>query len=422
MRKKNIIGMVLAGGRVDELSVLTARRPKSAMPMWGMYRIIDFVLTNMMHAGIEVVGVLSQYRPYSLITHLAKGEPWDYVGRSRELRILSPFKGAEDSDWYKGTADALYQNVNFIERFSSELILVASGDHVYSMDYRPMLEQHLATGAELTIAFKRVPREQAHLYGTAVLDATGRVVTYEEKAKEPKGDLASLTVYAFNAHSLIERLRENAQEGTTFQIYSEIIPRMVQEKAKVFGFVFDGYWQYARTLDAYFSTNMDILGDRPPDLASWRVRTNLDPGTMGDPPPALFRMAADVKSSAICRDAILEGTVERSVISPSVTIERGAIVRDSVIMHRCRIEEGAVVDRVILDKNVRVGRKACVGWGVVVPNEKHPNSLSSGVTIVGKGSTLPPEIRIGRGCILAPDMTESHFSTPEIPSGAMVIP
>jgi glucose-1-phosphate adenylyltransferase len=422
MRKKNIIGMVLAGGRVDELSVLTARRPKSAVPMWGMYRIIDFVLTNMMHAGIEVVGVLSQYRPYSLITHLAKGEPWDYVGRSRELRILSPFKGAEDSDWYKGTADALYQNLNFIDRFNPHLVLVASGDHVYSMDYRPMLKQHLATGAELTIAFKRVPREQAHLYGTAVLDETGRVVTYEEKAKEPKGDLASLTVYVFNAQSLAERLRENAREGTTFQIYSEIIPRMVQEKAKVFGFVFNEYWQYARTLDAYYSTNMDILGDHPPDLASWRVCTNTDPGTMGDPPPALFRPTTRVKSSVICCDAIVEGTVERSVVSPSVTIERGATIRDSVIMHRCRIEEGAVVDRVILDKNVRVGRKACVGWGVVVPNEKHPNSLSSGVTIVGKGSTLPPEIRIGRGCILPPDMTESHFSTAEIPSGATVMP
>jgi len=422
MSKKNLIGMVLAGGRVDELSVLTAGRPKSAVPMWGMYRIIDFVLTNMMHAGIEVVGVLSQYRPYSLITHLAKGEPWDYVGRSRELRILSPFKGAEDSDWYKGTADALYQNLNFIERFNPQLVLVASGDHVYSMDYRPMLKQHLATGAELTIAFKRVPREQAHLYGTAVLDEARRVVTYEEKAKEPQGDLASLTVYAFNARSLAERLRENAREGMTFQIYSEIIPRMVQEKAKVFGFAFDGYWQYARTLDAYYSTNMDILDEDPPDLASWQVRTNTDPGTMGDPPPALFRPAARVKSSVICCDAIVEGTVEHSVISPGVRIERGAIVRDSVIMHRCRIEESAVVDRAILDKNVRVRTRACVGWGPVVPNEQHPRSLSSGVTIVGKGSTVPPEIRIGRGCILAPDMTESHFFAPEIASGATVMP
>jgi glucose-1-phosphate adenylyltransferase len=422
MSTKSIIGMVLAGGRVDELAVLTASRPKSAVPMWGMYRIIDFVLTNMMRAGIEVVGVLSQYRPYSLITHLARGEPWDYVGRAREFRILSPFKGAEDSDWYKGTADALYQNINFIERFDPQLVLVASGDHVYSMDYRPMLEQHRATGAELTIAFKRVPREQAHLYGTAVLDPAGRVVTYEEKARAPQGDLASLTVYVFKARSLAERLRENAQEGVTFQIYSEIIPRMVQEKAKVFGFLFDEYWQYARTLDAYYSTNLDILGENPPDLASWQVRTNTDPGTMGDPPPALFRRAARVKSSVVCCHTLIEGSVEHSVISPGVTIARGAVVRDSVIMHRCRIEAEAVVDRAILDKDVRVGRKACVGWGPVIPNETYPNSLSSGVTIVGKGAAVPPDIRIGRGCILAPGLTESHFSAPDIASGATVMP
>jgi len=154
---KTIVSMVLAGGRVDELLVLTAKRPKSALPMWGMYRIIDFVLSNLMRAGIEVVGVLSQYRPYSLITHLANGEPWDYVGRSRALRILSPFQGAEVSDWYKGTADALYQNLAFIERYDPDLVLVASGDHVYAMDYRPMLKQHLATGADLTIALKPVP-------------------------------------------------------------------------------------------------------------------------------------------------------------------------------------------------------------------------------------------------------------------------
>src|SRR3974377_38748 len=166
---KEIVSMVLAGGRVDELLVLTAKRPKSALPMWGMYRIIDFALSNLMRSGIEVIGVLSQYRPPSLITHLSNGEPWDYVGRARALRILSPFKGADDSDWYKGTADAIYQNLNFIERYAQALVLIVSGDHVYSMDYRPMLKQHLDTGADLTIAFKRAPRAQAHLYGTAVL-------------------------------------------------------------------------------------------------------------------------------------------------------------------------------------------------------------------------------------------------------------
>ncbi len=419
---KKIVGMVLAGGRVDELLVLTAKRPKSALPMWGGYRIIDFVLSNMMHAGVEVVGVLSQYRPYSLITHLANGEPWDYVGRSRALRILSPFKGAEDSDWYKGTADALYQNLNFIDRYGPELVLVASGDHVYAMDYRPMLRQHLATGADLTMALKRVPRDQAHLYGTAVLDEWGQVVNYQEKVQNPEGDLASLTVYIFNTGCLVERLKQNAREGKSFQIYSEIIPWMVEEKARVFGYVFDGYWQYARTLDTYYSTNMDILADDAPDLSTWRVRTNPNPGTVGDPTPALFRPTARVSSSLVCCDVVLEGSVQHSVISPGVIIENGAVVRDSVVMHRCRIEAGAIVDRAILDKNVQVGSGAQVGCGEVIPNQLHPRTLSSGVTVIGKGTSIPPGMRIGRSCIVAPDMRASDFSDLEVRSGAMVSP
>ena len=420
--KKKIVSMVLAGGRVDELLVLTAKRPKSALPMWGMYRIIDFVLSNLMHAGIEVVGVLSQYRPHSLITHLANGEPWDYVGRSRALRILSPFKGAEDSDWYKGTADALYQNLNFIESYAPEMVVIASGDHVYAMDYRPILKQHLATGADLTMALKRVPREPAHLYGTAVLDESGRVVTYQEKAKSPEGDLASLTVYVFNTACLVERLKENAREGETFHIYSEIIPRMVKEKARVFGWVFEGYWQYARTLDTYFTTSMDILGSDAPDLPSWEVRTNLNPGTMGDPTPALFRPTAMASSSLVCSDVILEGTVEHSIVSPGVIIERGAVVRDSVIMHRCRIEAGAIVDRAILDKDVRVSKGARVGCGDTVPNRQYPHTLSSGVSVVGKGTSIPAGLRIGRSCIVYPDMRASELARTEIPSGSVVSP
>ena len=422
MNMKKIVGMVLAGGRVDELSVLTAKRPKSALPMWGVYRIIDFALSNMMHAGIEVVGVLAQYRPFSLTTHLLNGEPWDYVGRARALRVLSPFKGAEDSDWYKGTADALYQNLGFIERYAPEVVLVASADHVYAMDYRPMLRQHAATGADLTMALKRVPREEAHRYGTAVLDGSRRVTVYEEKAPQPKGDLASLTVYIFNTRCLVERLKQNALEGKTFQIYSEIIPRMVEERARVFGWIFDGYWQYARTLDAYYETNMDIVREHAPDLPAWRVRTNLVPASPGDPTPALFRATARSRSSLVCCDTVVEGTVERSILSPGVAVERGAVVRDSVVMHRSRIAAGAVVDRAIVDKDVRVGEEALVGRGEAVANRAHPHTLSGGATVIGKGTRIPAGLRIGRNCIVYPDMRESEFSRPEITSGSVVSP
>jgi glucose-1-phosphate adenylyltransferase len=398
--KKQIVAMVLAGGRVDELSVLTAQRPKSAVPFWGMYRIIDFVLSNMMRSRIDVVGVLSQYRPYSLLTHLGNGEPWDFVGRSRALKILSPFKGMADSDWYKGTADAIYQNLNFLEHYSPELVLIAAGDHVYSMDYRPLIRQHVATGAELTIALKRVPRERAHLFGTAVLAGDGRVVSYEEKAARPEGDLASLTVYVFDTRVLVERLRENAAEGKTFHLYSEVIPRMVREGARVHGHVFEGYWAYARTLDAYYAANMEILDGAAGDLEAWQVRTNLRADTLGDAAPALFGAGSRGISSLIAGGATVAGTVERSILSPGVVIERGAVVRDSVVMHGCRIASGAVVDRAILDKAVHVGAGAVIGHGEPAANPRLRDSLTCGVTVIGKGALVPEGVRIGRNCIV----------------------
>ncbi len=419
--KKQIVGMVLAGGRVDELSVLTAQRPKSAVPFWGMYRIIDFVLSNMMRSRIDVVGVLSQYRPYSLLTHLGNGEPWDFVGRSRELKILSPFKGMVDSDWYKGTADAIYQNLNFLEHFSPELVLIAAGDHVYSMDYRPMIRAHLATRAELTIALKRVPHERAHLFGTAVLAGDGRVLSYQEKAAQPESDLASLTVYVFNTRVLIERLRENAAEGTTFHLYSEVIPRMVREGARVYGHVFDGYWAYARTLDAYFAANMDVLDGAAGDLESWQVRTNLRAGTIGDPPPVLFGPGSRSASSLVSSGATVAGTVEHSILSPGVVVERGAVVRDSVVMHGCRIQAGAVVDRAILDKTVQVGAGALIGHGEARANPVLGESLTCGVAVIGKGTVVPDGATVGRNCVVRHGLAAATWPG-DVPAGTVVGP
>ncbi len=418
---KPIVAMVLAGGRVDELSVLTAKRPKSAVPVWGMYRFIDFVLSNLVRSGIDTVGVLSQYRPYSLNAHLAGGAPWDLTGRTRALKVLSPFKGEEDTDWYRGTADAVYQNLNFLDQYAPELTLIASGDHLYSMDYREMIRRHRSTGAELTIALTRVPPETATHFGTATLDASGRVTRYEEKAARPRSDLASLTVYVFSTRTLIERLRQNAAEGRSFQIYSEIIPRMVEEGAGVFGYVFEGYWRYARTLDGYYEANMDIVGPRAPDLASWAVRTNLTAGATGDPAPALFAPTASALSSLVGPAATVAGTVERSVISAGVVIEAGAEVRDSVVMAGCTIGAGAVVDRAILDKNVRVGEGARVGTGRARPSRSHAGTLSCGVTVVGKATAVPAGARIGRNCIVAPDLPATALPS-SLPSGSSVLP
>ena len=420
--KKEIVAMVLAGGRVDELSVLTAMRPKSAVPIWGMYRIIDFVLSNMMNSGIDVVGVLSQYRPYSLNSHLASGAPWDYLGRTRELRILSPYRGARDTDWYRGTADAVFQNLNFLEHYWPELTLIASGDHVYAMDYRPLIKQHLARNAALTIAFTPVPWEMASLFGTAQLDRDGRVLVYEEKAAKPRGNLASMTVYLFNTKVLEKRIRQNAAEGRTFQIYSEVIPRMVSEGEAVYGYIFDGYWQYARTIASYYATNMDMLSSAPPDLEAWCVRTNLATGVAADPPPVIVQGGAAIAGVLVSAGAVLKGEVSNSIISPGVVIERGATVRDSIVMHGSTVAAGAILDHAIVDKAVVIGPGARVGFGDAAPRAAARDIVTDGLSVIGKGARIPAGIVIGRDCIIAPETPESHFPAREIQAGTTVGP
>lgn len=416
------VGLVLAGGRVDELSVLTAKRPKSAVPIWGMYRFIDFALSNMMHSGVDAVGVLSQYRPHSLNAHLAGGAPWDFVGRTRELRVLSPYRGAKDSDWYRGTADAVWQNLAFVRDHRTELVLIVSGDHIYSMDYRPMIRRHLENRADLTIAFTRVPPEQASRFGTATLDETGRLTRYQEKAAKPDSDLASMTVYAFNVDVLTRRLAENMKSGRTFQIYDEVIPRMVAEGDRVFGHVFEGPWRYARTIDAYYEASLSILGADAPDLDAWEVRTNLGTARASDRPPAAFRPGARVAGSLVAPGARIAGTVERSVISAGVVVERGAAVRDSVVMHDCRVAAGAVLDRVILDKEVSVGAEAHLGIGEARPNRKAAHTLTCGAVVVGKGTRIPAGARVGRNCIVPPDLGEGDWPRRPVRSGTTVKP
>lgn len=416
------VALVLAGGRVDDLAVLTAARPKCAVPVWGEYRFIDFALTNLLHSAIGVVGVLTQYRPLSLAGHLESGAPWDYVGHTRTLRILSPYQGSGDADWYRGTADAVHQNLAFLSRYEPEVVLIVSGDHVYSMDYRPMIRQHIDRGADLTIALKRVPRDQAHRFGTAVLDGEGRVVRYEEKAEAPASDLASLTVYAFRYAALAERVRQNVLEGRTYQLYSEVIPRMVDEGARVDGYLFDGYWQYARTLDDYYATSMDILSPSAPDLSAWRMRTNLHQGRVADHPPAFFSRSGRVLRSRIGAGARIEGTVEDSVISPDVVVAAGAHVSGSVVLHGSRIGAGARLDRVILDKGVDVGREAEIGLGEDVPNLAYPFSLSCGAVVVGKGTRVPERSRVGRGCIVGPGLDEGAWPTRDLVPGSSVSP
>lgn len=401
------LSIVLAGGRVEELGVLTLTRPKAAVPFAGMYRIIDFAMSNLMHAGIDHVGILAQYRPYSLIDHVGVGAPWDFLGRMRSVRILSPYTGKEDSDWYKGTADAIYQNLDYIQRHDPAIVLIVSGDHIYRMNYRPLIDYHVRKKADLTIAFKPVSPLEAGQYGVANLDEEGRVVLYEEKPESPRSRLASMTVYVFNVDVLIERLQENARYGKEYQIYSETIPLMVQEN-RVFGYVFEGYWAYARKIEAYYWANMDLIENpHQINLLDWQVRTNLDLYNVRSAPPAFFGPSSSVSRSIISGGCIIEGEVENSILSPYVRVARGARVRNSILMHHDVIGEGTEMNEAILDKRVTIGAGVKIGLGRdKSPNLQFPDLLSCGITVIGKNTAIPPKAVIGKNCIIYPGMEE----------------
>ncbi len=423
---KNVLAMVLAGGRVDELSVLTLHRPKSAVPFGGMYRVIDFPLSNLMHSGVENVGILSQYKSYSLINHIGIGSWWDFVGRRRGATMLPPSTGHKASDWYKGTADAVYQNLEFVQSRHPETVMVLSGDHIYKMDYRPMLSYHREKGADLTAAFIPIPKEQCSRFGVAQIDDEdgafgGRVLDYKEKPAKDGYPWASLTIFMFRPAVMYEVLEKNARGSSSHEFGRDIIPMMLG-KYKVYGFKFNGYWGYARTIDEFWQTNMDLLGGQPKiDLEGWQVRTNLDHDRLRDRPPARIGRHAVIEDALIHNGCEIEGEVHRSILFPGVRIEKGALVQDSILFFDTVVEAGAVVEKVIADVEVKIAAGSRIGEGdAAVPNRDHPSLLNSGITLIGRSVHLPPKVKLGRNCIVYPNLGERNFKQTVYESGMTI--
>jgi glucose-1-phosphate adenylyltransferase len=412
--------LLLAGGVGSRLNVLVKTRAKPSVPFAGLYRIIDFSLSNVMNSGMKKVGVLTQYKPLSLMRHLATGEPWDFTGRSRGVKILPPSTGFMDSDWYKGTADAIRQNLSFIKANPSEEILVLSGDHIYQMDLYAMIEFHRQKNADITVGMMIVPESLIHQFGTGITNDEGRIIEWEEKPKVPRTNLASMGIYVFNTEYLLKLLAED-KEMVDFGIH--LIPKAIA-RDNVFAYPFDGYWRDVGTIQAYWEANMDLLKDDSEiSPETWGIRPNPESEQLfADRIPARFAAGSKVSRSMISAGCVIEGEVVNSVLSPGVKVGPGCRVTDSIILHDCVIEEGATVDLAVMDKQVTVGKGAVIGTGdnKNVPNSKYPGHLYTGISLVGKEAEIPPGTTIGRNCIINPWCKQEDFKTKVLKDGETI--
>ena len=360
-KKKEALVLLLAGGVGSRLNILVQSRAKPAVPFAGMYRIIDFSLSNVMNSGLTKVGVLTQYKPLSLMRHLGTGEAWDFTGRSRGVKILPPHTGFQDSDWYKGTADAVRQNIDFLEKNPADEVILLSGDHIYNMDFDAMLECHRFKKADVTIGMMVVPMSEIHQFGAGIIDDENRIIDWEEKPENPKTNLASMGIYVFDYKYLLNSLYKDREE-VDFGMH--ILPRAIADD-NVFAYPFYGYWRDVGTVQSYWEANMDVIRKNSPiSPEAWGIRTNVEAdGRPADRAPARYGYNAQVRSSMISAGCVIRGTVENSVLAPGVIVEEGAVVRDSILFADCVVGKNSEVDLAIFDKRAQVDGDARVGVG-----------------------------------------------------------
>lgn len=412
MLKPSTLAMILAGGRVGELGVLTHYRPKSAVPFGGFARVIDFPLSNLLHSGIERIAILSQYRSYSLINHIGTGAAWDMIGRHRGISILPPFKDYENPHWYRGSADAVFQNLDYVRYYDPAEILVLSGDHIYQMDYSDMIRYHNRHSADLTAAFIKVGKQQsASRFGVAEIGDEhpegGRLLSYEEKPEHPKGDWSSLTVLCFRPEVLYALLKDN-QKASSYEFGRDIIPMMMQQNMKVYGYKFRDYWGYTGTVDEYWQTSMDILGPDPAiDMEKWGLRTNLEHRGIRDCQPLRVGSKGVLENSMVYNGCVVEGRVENSILFPGVKVEKGAVVKDCVLFFNTTVLAGARLERVVSDVNTSFGQKSRVG----AAGDNRPDR----VTVIGWNNAVPRGMQIGSGCSVAPGISPGTWPSQGLP-------
>lgn len=408
--------MIMAGGGSESLSVLTETRAEPALPFAGKYRIIDFPLSNCVNSDIYNVGVLTQYRPRSLNAHIGTGKPWDLDLGTGGVHLLQPYRGGPYGDWQKGTADAVRRNLEFIEEQSEEHVLILAGDHIYLMDYRPMIRQHHQSGADVTVAVRRVSPHETHRFGIVSVGADNAIVGFQEKPRRTRETLASMGIYVFRKDALIEVLAQ----GDAIDFARDVLPRMLEQERRMHAYHFIGYWEDVGTVQSYWEANMSLLAEDPAlDLydQQWIVHTR-----SVEKAPVRMGASAVIDGNLISNGCVVNGVVERSVLSPGVFVAEGAVVKDSVVFNDARIEAGAIVDRAIIDKRAMIGAGAHVGAGDDnTPNREMPERLNTGITLIGRHAAVPEKMVLGRNVAVHPYAeSDAYARKKKIASGASV--
>ena len=417
MRKKEMIAMLLAGGQGSRLGVLTSKVAKPAVAFGGKYRIIDFPLSNCINSGIDTVGVLTQYQPLRLNSHIGIGIPWDLDRSIGGVSILPPYEKSTSSEWYTGTANAIYQNLAYMEQYNPDYVLILSGDHIYKMDYEVMLDFHKANKADITIACMPVPIEEASRFGIMVTDESNRITEFEEKPEHPSSNLASMGIYIFSWPVLKDALIAlKDQNGCDFG--KHILPYCKEKGQRLFAYEYNGYWKDVGTLGSYWEANMELI-DIIPEFnlyeEFWRIYTK------GDViPPQYISEDAVVDKCIIGEGTEVYGEVHNSVIGPNVVIGRGSVIRDSIIMKNTSVGENVVMDKAIVAEDVVVGNNVVIGCGEEAPNVLKPAVYSFGLAAIGENSVIPDNVKIGKNTAISGVTTKEDYPDGELAAGQVI--